>query len=651
MCGILATIGDIKQNISQADFHAALKLQSHRGPNDIGFDEFHGNRLGHTRLSILDLSSLGHQPMYSECKNVALIFNGEIYNFKEIRAELQTAGISFNTQSDTEVLLKSYLHFGIECIQQFIGMFAFIIVDKRVGFDCTYVVRDRLGIKPLFYFPTGNGYIFSSEVKSILPLAKQKFNLNKKTVSSYFSYRYSILDETFFEGINNLKPGSYLRITPSGTEQHQYWQLSNFVDQSEDKGEAYYLKRLDELLHSAIKYRMISDVPFGAYLSGGVDSSLVTAIMSKYSEQPIKTYTIGFSEQGYNEFEYADLVANQYHTDHKAINIDASDYFDTLNTLISYKDAPLSVPNEVPLYLMSKELKKEITVVLSGEGADEIFGGYGRIFRSTDDYYHQDALKEDPSTSVMFNKKYSQQLFKRDLDHFIYNYSYTKPKLKLNLLSKNVDWSAIESSLNQRFEDSFNEVASSDYQTKMMYTFETVHLQGLLSRVDTTTMATSVEARVPFVDHRLVEFAFTIPNKYKLKWNSSEDQALAKHKMADQSSEVHDTPKYILKKVGEKYLPDEVLYRKKMGFPVPLDKWLGGSFAAQARQILTNSNNIANQVIDTHFVLSLLEDKNLTNDHSLAMKVWMVLNLFSFCGSYSEYLSESEFTTVTFQDA
>ncbi|MBA6294069.1 asparagine synthase (glutamine-hydrolyzing) [Colwellia sp. MB3u-70] len=638
MCGILATIGDIKQNISQADFHAALKLQSHRGPNDIGFDEFHGNRLGHTRLSILDLSSAGHQPMYSECKGVALIFNGEIYNFKEIRAELESAGIVFNTQSDTEVLLKSYLHLGIDCIQQFIGMFAFIIVDKRVGVDCTYVVRDRLGIKPLFYLPKGNGYIFASEVKSILPLAKQKFNLNKKTVSSYFSYRYSILDETFFEGIKNLKPGSYLRITPSGTEQHQYWQLSNFVDQSEDKGEAYYLKRLDELLHSSIKYRMISDVPFGAYLSGGVDSSLVTAIMSKYSAQPIKTYTIGFSEQGYNEFEYADCVAKLYQTDHKAINIDATEYFDTLNKLVAYKDAPLSVPNEVPLYLMSQELKKEITVVLSGEGADEIFGGYGRIFRSTDDFINQDALKNQQETSALFEKKYGDQQFETDVEHFIYNYSYTKPALKQNLLAKNIDWHTIELALNQKFKQSFNEVSGADYQTKMMYTFETVHLQGLLSRVDTTTMATSVEARVPFVDHRLVEFAFSIPNKYKLKWNSSKDQVLGKNKLADQSSEIHDTPKYILKKVGEKYLPDDVLYRKKMGFPVPLDKWLGGSFADDARKILADKNNIANQVIDTSFVLSLLDDKNLAKNHSLAMKVWMVLNLFAFCSAYKSHL-------------
>lgn len=638
MCGILATIGNVNSTISQEDFNLALSLQAHRGPDDIGFEEFHGNKLGHTRLSIMDLSESGHQPMYSENKEVAIIFNGEIYNFQELKQELVKIGVTFTSQSDTEVLLKLYLHYGIDCIQQLIGMFAFIVVDKRTNKNCSYVVRDRLGIKPLFYYNDDNSYIFSSEIKSILKLAKQKFTLNKRTISSYLSYRYSILDETFFDGIQNLSPGSYLHITESGTTHHKYWQLADHVKENEDKGEQYYLDKLDELLHSSIKYRMISDVPFGAYLSGGVDSSLVTAIMSKYTDERLKTYTIGFSEAGYNEFDFADTVAKLYNTEHKAINIDVNDYFNTLNELIRYKDAPLAVPNEIPLYLMSKELKKDITVVLSGEGADEIFGGYGRIFRSTDDYKNQQALKADTKTSAQFLRKYGQENFQRDVDHFIYNYSYTKPRLKHGLLSKNIDWQEIESSLNQRFIDNFNEVPDADYQTKMMYTFETMHLQGLLARVDTTTMATSVEARVPFVDHRLVEFSFSIPNKYKLKWNSKQDEEIAKNMLADQSSELHDIPKYILKKVGEKYLPDSVLYRKKMGFPVPLDKWLGGSFAEQAKLILIDKTNIANQVIDTDFVLSLLDQEDIENDHGLAMKVWMVLNLFAFCETYNEHL-------------
>lgn len=638
MCGILAAIGNINKSIGVEDFNKALELQKHRGPDDIGFDDFHGEKLGHTRLSIMDLSSAGHQPMYSDDKNVAVIFNGEIYNFKEIRNTLINEGLVFSTQSDTEVLLKSYLFYGIECIKQFNGMFAFIIVDKRNDEDAIYVVRDRLGIKPLFYYKNEEGFIFSSEVKSILSLAKKKFPLNKRTVSSYLSFRYSILDETFFEGINNLEPGSYLSIRGESVEQIKYWNLAEHVNQEEDKGEAFYLEKLEDIFHSSIKYRMISDVPFGAYLSGGVDSSIVTAIMSHYSDNPIKTYTIGFEEEGYNEFDFANIVSKQYKSQHKAIKLKGDDYFDTMHDLISFKDAPLSVPNEVPLYLMSKELKKDITVVLSGEGADEIFGGYGRIFRSADDFLNQDYLTSSDTSTGAFDKKYNGKRFQHDIDHFIYNYSYSKDEIKQNLLSKDINWSEIDTVLKQKLQSRFEEVKESDYQTKMMYTFETVHLQGLLARVDMTTMAASVEARVPFVDHRLVEFAFSIPNKYKLKWKSKTDEQQARKMLSDESSEVHDTPKYILKKMSEKYLPDEILYREKMGFPVPLDKWLGGGFANIAKNILTDSTNVANQVIDTDFVLQLLKNSNLSEDHGLALKVWMILNLFIFCKQYEHSL-------------
>jgi len=638
MCGILAALGNINNNISPEDFKSALMLQSHRGPDDMGFDEFYGDKLGHTRLSIMDLSSAGHQPMYCDEKKVSLIFNGEIYNFKEIRQNLTEAGISFSTQSDTEVLLKSYLHFGIDCVKKFNGMFAFIIVDKRQDEDCIYVVRDRLGIKPLFYYQSDDGYIFSSEVKSILALAKKKFPLNKRSVSSYFSFRYSILNETFFEGINNLEPASYLFIQGENVEHIKYWNLAEHVNQDDDKGEAFYLEKLDDIMHSSIKYRMISDVPFGAYLSGGVDSSLVTAIMSHYSDKPIKTYTIGFEEEGYNEFNFSDIVAKQYKSQHKAIKLRGDDYFDTMQDLINFKDAPLSVPNEVPLYLMSKELKKDITVVLSGEGADEIFGGYGRIFRSSDDFLNQSDLTASDTTVKAFDKKYNGKRFENDIDHFIDNYSYSKEEIKGSLLSKDINWMEIDKALKQKLKDRFDEVKEQHYQTKMMYTFETVHLQGLLARVDMTTMAASVEARVPFVDHRLVEFAFSIPNKYKLKWNSKEDQQKAKEMISDEISEVHDTPKYILKKMSEKYLPDEILYRKKMGFPVPIDKWLGGDFAKIAINILSDSTNVANKVIDTAFVLDLLKNNKLSEDHNLALKVWMVLNLFIFCKQYKDSL-------------
>lgn len=637
MCGILASINFVNTE-HQNRFKEALELLSHRGPDDIGFESFHNTLLGHTRLSIQDLSDAGHQPMYSENKDIALIFNGEIYNFLEIKEKLIKKGVCFATQTDTEVILQSYIAHGIDCINEFIGMFAIVLVDKRPSVNKTYVIRDRLGIKPLYFFQNGNNFIFSSEVKSILKLANQKFTLNKRTVSSYFGFRYSILDETFFEGINNLTPGTYLELTENDVTEHRYWNLADHIDQSEDLGEEFYINRVRELMISAVKYRMISDVPFGAYLSGGVDSSLVTAIMSEHTDKPLKTFTIGFDEKGYNEFEYAQEVADMYNTSHTAITLNADGYFESLNELINFKDSPLSVPNEIPLYLMSKELKKHITVVLSGEGADEIFGGYGRIFRSADDYENQVSLNQDSISSKAFKNKYGCNRFESELDHFITNYSYTKPNLKSKILSKNIDWNPIEESLKTRFYKAFSEVDDASYQTKMMYTFETVHLQGLLARVDTTTMATAVEARVPFVDHRLVEFAFTIPNKYKLKWNSKDDEIEAKTKLSDAISEINDTPKYVLKKAAEHYLPHSVLYRKKMGFPVPLDKWFSGDFSELVKAALAYKENKAHHVIDSDFVLSLLENGNLSNDHSLAMKIWMVLNLFVFCEQYEDYL-------------
>ncbi|MDP5131104.1 MAG: asparagine synthase (glutamine-hydrolyzing) [Paraglaciecola sp.] len=639
MCGIFAAVNN--QNSALSSFTRALNLQAHRGPNDIGAEAFANCLLGHTRLSILDLSSAGHQPMKSRCGKVALIFNGEVYNFKELRSSLIALGYEFFTDSDTEVIIASFLEYGIDCVKQFIGMFAFIIVDHRTYEPITYVVRDRLGIKPLFYYQHDSTWLFSSEIKSILAFTKQKFTLNKRTVSSYLSFRHSILGESFFDGINSVEPGTYWKIANNAIEKTRYWNLAESVNNvsDEDKGEQFYLDQLDALLRSAISYRMVSDVPFGAYLSGGVDSSLVTAIMSDFSDEPIKTYTIGFNEPQYNEFEFADIVAQQYKTAHKVIELNAEDYFTTMHSLIEFKDAPLSVPNEVPLYLMSKELKKDITVVLSGEGADEIFGGYGRIFRSADDFSKQDSLLANTESELKYNKKYENNRFNSELEHFYFNYTYTKPELKHQILAKNIDWSNIDNQLKDVFNVHFNEVADSPYSTKMMYVFERVHLQGLLARVDATTMAASVEARVPFVDHRLVEFAFSIPLKYKLKWNNEQAELDAAHLLADEISENYDCPKYILKKVGEKYLPNSILYRKKMGFPVPLDKWLSGDFSKTAIDIISEKGNKANSVIDAAAVIEIINSGNLQNNHSLALKIWMVINLYLFCDKYQEYLN------------
>ena len=630
MCGIVGYISKNKKPDKDL-FLNSLNLLSHRGPDDSGVYEYKNILFGHRRLSIIDLDHKAAQPMVSVCGNYVIVYNGEIYNFKEIKEDLLKKGYSFKTKSDTEVLLYSFAEYGVECIKNFIGMFAFAILDKKRGE--IYLVRDRLGIKPLYYYQDSNSFIFSSEIKSILQLLSKKPSLNINAVSSYLSYRYPILNDTFFENIFSLPPAHYKKIDlKSGKSSiKEYWNASDkFKEQQEDKGEEYYIEKIRDILSSSVRYRMIADVPLGSFLSGGVDSSVVTALMAKNSDKPVNTFTIGFKEEGYNEFEYARIVANRYHTNHHEIVLEGKDYIENLQTLIYYKDAPLSVPNEVPLYLMSKELKKYITVVLSGEGADEIFGGYGRIFRSPYDYERLQNFKNNEEFMKNFQTKYKTDYFLNELDHFLSLYRYTSIEDKKSLLHSSIDIDSIEQELNKKFVHYFEELKNESYYNKIMYTFEKIHLLGLLHRVDTTTMAASVEARVPFVDHRLVEFAFTIPVKYKLKWIKEKPKTL----MSDKISEEYDIPKYILKKAFEKDLPKEILYRKKVGFPVPLHKWFGKNFNDYAKSLLLSQKAKARKIYNTQNIEQWLNSDRLANDHSFAMKIWMLVNLELFVRRY-----------------
>jgi len=637
MCGILGEIHfRSRKNIDGEKFETALSLQAHRGPDSSGM--FHGRDFifGHRRLSIIDLDPHANQPMVSECGNYILVFNGEIYNYLKLKNELSRQGYIFKTSSDTEVLLNAYMEYGIECIDKFVGMFAFALYDGVE--DAFYIVRDRLGIKPLYFYKDDIHFFFSSEIKSILKLLKKKPRLNLDAISSYMSFRYPILNDSFFENIHSLAPATFLKIKNGRIETKEYWSpIERFKEQREDRGEEYYKERLKEILEDSVKLRMRSDVPFGAFLSGGVDSSIVAALMATNTNENIKTFTIGFKEEGFNEFKYANLVARRYNTDHHEILLGGDSYIENIQKLISFKDAPLSVPNEVPLYLMSKELKRYITVVLSGEGADEIFGGYGKIFRSPYDYERIKSLdnfdwklKQKKDLIENFREKYGVYSFDSEIEHFINLYSYTSMGEKKELLGAALDLNGIEQSLRVKFQDIFDQIKNESYTNKIMYAFEKIHLLGLLHRVDTATMAASVEARVPFVDHRLVEFAFTVPLKYKLKWKKERPETL----MSDLISEEYDEPKYILKKTFEEMLPKEVLYRKKMGFPVPLNRWFGGEFNDFAKEILLSKVAKSRRLYNTDNIVRWLKSERLSKDHGFAMKIWMLINIELFIRKY-----------------
>ncbi len=642
MCGILGQISlnNNKTNFSKKKFKDALKLLKHRGPDYSDIFKSDSFIFGHRRLSILDLNNSAKQPMVSECRKYVITFNGEIYNYQEIKKKLIKKGYKFKTSGDTEVLLNSFIDKGIDCLKDFIGMFAFTVFDGIK--NEFFIVRDRIGIKPLYYSTNKNNLIFSSEIKSILELDRKKRKLNIDAISSYLSFRYPILNDTFFENIVSLPPGHFIKISNGKKTLHEYWNVSEkFKEQNNDKGEEYYISQIKKILESSVKYRMISDVPFGAFLSGGVDSSIITALMAKNQEKPIKTFTIGFNEDGFNEFEYAAKIATKYKTDHKEIILSGKDYIKTMEKLIKYKDAPLSVPNEVPLYLMSKELKKFITVVLSGEGADEIFCGYGRIFKSPYDLERIKNIdnlklssKEKQELCENFIKKYGVSTFKNEIEHFMNIYSYTSFNEKKSLLNDSIDLTRVEEKLTKKFLKFFNELKDESYYNKIIYAFEKVHILGLLHRLDTTTMATSVEARVPFVDHRLVEFALTTPIKYKLKWHNENEVKKSKTLMSDEISEKYDTPKYILKKAFEDMIPNQILYRKKMGFPVPLNNWFGGNFNKYVSKILLSKMAKKRKLYNTENINKWLNNDFLKKNNNFALKIWMLVNIELFLKKY-----------------
>jgi asparagine synthase (glutamine-hydrolysing) len=596
MCGIFGAIHlnnnnhDNKNEISEL-----IELFRYRGPNQKGTYIDKKVSFAHVRLSIIDLSKSASQPMMDIEEENVIIFNGEIYNYEEIKKELIYLGYKFKTNSDTEVIIAAIKEYGESAVLKFNGMFAFAVYSKKTG--VIHIFRDRFGIKPLYYFFGNNKVVFASEPKLIVKYVKEfDFKLNPLSVSSFISYRYPLDELSFFKGIKTLKSGHFIKIENDKFTVKKYYELPTRL-YIEDKGEDYYIERIRELIESSIKYRIISDVPYGAYLSGGVDSSIIVALMSKYSPYPVKTFTIGFSEQDYNEFYYAKIIAKLYKTEHYEIEADFKTYTEAHKKISSRKGSPVGVPNEPLIYILSKYLRQHITVVLSGEGADELFGGYGKIFRSPADYekiqFFNSIIKnkreiDDKKLLNKLREKYGNiTTINSPLKHFLSLYQYIKFEEKKKIFSEDFLNSIGEDrELTNIFKSKFSELGLKDLCRLYMIIFEKIHLQGLLLRLDNATMGASVEGRIPFLDHRLVEEIINIPTKYKLKWKSKLHNLSSLNKISDEISEKLDIPKYILKKAFEKELPNKILYRKKMGFPVPLENWKEKFYKEELKEIL-----------------------------------------------------------------
>lgn len=398
MCGINGFI--CKRKIENGEYRINRMNDSliHRGPDAEGYIEIEGGYIGQRRLSIIDMDSRSNQPMWTNEKDAAIVYNGEIYNYKELKDDLC---YKFKTKSDTEVLLAGIEEYEIDWVKKCNGMFAFAFADIRE--NKVILCRDRLGIKPLYYYIDKEKLIFSSEIKGILNSGLIEAKFNNNAIDEYLGNRYVREPYTFFQGIYQVPAGHYLIIDRNfEIKSVKYWDLPDEFNMDTIYDENEIFDRFKSEVLDAIRRRMIADVPIGTYLSGGIDSGIISAVCAKQSKASINTYTIGFPE--INEFPYAQMVAQQYQTNHHELLLNSKDYFDKLEELISYKDGPLGVPNEVPLAIMSKELKTLITVVLSGEGADELMGGYGKIYRSPFDYENMDFCHSEDFYDYFINK-------------------------------------------------------------------------------------------------------------------------------------------------------------------------------------------------------------------------------------------------------
>ena len=562
----------------------ACERLAHRGPDDSGlyFEENAGIGFAHRRLSVIDLSSAGHQPMSTDDGKLHISYNGEIYNFKQIRNILEQLGHKFISATDTEVVLKAYLQWGTGCLEKFSGMFALAIWDNRN--QTLFLARDRLGIKPLYYHlsENHNTLLFSSELKALMAFGGFTKEVNPDSIPLFFHYQYIPAPRTIFKNTYKLLPGHFLIYNGDNVKTEEYWGLPELSPSATDSGpdEEEYLQRLDDVLTRAVSDRLISDVPLGALLSGGIDSSVVVALMQKVSATPARTFSIGFKEQGYNEAPWAAKVAQHLKTEHTELYVSAKDALEVIPRLPDYYDEPFADSSAIPTFLVSHLTRQKVTVALSGDGGDEQFAGYVRYWttRTMAASFNRwplpakkmlaKALGGFPSSWIEKCYRPSRRFLPQRLR--VANFPDKWQKLLKLMDETRISelyrmticlWSAREISemLSQelprsRYEETFEQTVDWPLLSRLMRVDQKTYLpDAMLTKVDRASMANSLEVRVPLLDHRVVEFSAVLPESLKYR---------------------NGTGKYLLKKLLSRYLPTNLFERPKMGFGVPIDRWL-----------------------------------------------------------------------------
>lgn len=614
MCGLTGFI-DFNKKITREQLTAACNSLQHRGPDDSDTAFFETAEafvgLGHRRLSILDLSPLGHQPMYSADRSVVIILNGEIYNFKEIRIVLEAKGHHFLSNSDTEVVLKAYQQFGTDCLSRFIGMFSIVIYDANL--QKVFLIRDRPGVKPLYYYFADGCLLFASELKAFHQFAHFKKEIEDVAVSLYFKYGYIKAPYSIFKNAHKLLPGNFATVClkDQSLQLTQYWNVLDYYNKPTmaiDEPEA--LDELKTLCESSFQYRMVSDVPVGVFLSGGYDSSLLAAILQKNSRNKIKTFTIGFKDEEFNEAHYAKKVAAHLGTSHNEYYCTTKEAQEIIPYLPFFYDEPFGDSSAIPTILVSQFARAQVTVALSADGGDEIFAGYSR-------YDQLARIRKVQKNIPLFIRKGSAKLLLSmpgiSMRHQKIatlltqnNLVITSDLLSEHFLVKDLQHLLQAHSFHDIQLNDVNSIAGLGFINTLLAADYTTYLpDDILAKVDRATMSVGLEGREPFLDHRIIEWAAQLPDE--LKYNKG-------------------NKKYLLKKLTHKYLPVEMMNRQKMGFGIPFGDWLKGNLKPLLLETVNEESLSRQNVLHKKYVLRLVED-------FLAGKVkddWQVWLIFMF---------------------
>jgi asparagine synthase (glutamine-hydrolysing) len=626
MCGIngIALSSRAGRTIDMSALERMRDCLTHRGPDGSGLFLDGAVGLGHRRLSIVDVAA-GQQPMTNEDATLHIIFNGEIYNHADFRAHLEARGHRYQTRSDTETILHLYEEHGAKSVEHLRGMFTFAIWDQRRRE--LFIARDRLGIKPLYYAHTDDGSLyFASEIKALLEARAVRPELNFEALPDYLANHATSGEETLFRGIRRLLPGHTLVWRENGNLKiEQYWDI-HFKRDTRDNNhrrDEDMVAEWSELFRDAVRSHLMADVPLGMFLSGGIDSSAIAAVMSRMTEEPVKTFSVAFAEREANELEYARLVAKRFKTDHHEVVVSPEDFFHALPQAIWHEDEPLAHPSSVALYFVSRLAARHVKVVLTGEGSDESLGGYERYYKTILNLkfgapYHKltvepmrrmmrASIDSFPSSSKVRQKLARTFLYRTpDIENLYFdNFAVFTGAMQQQMLTPETKAQAGGLDPYQAMRSYFESSDAATLLDRMLYADLKTYLHELLMKQDQMSMAASLESRVPFLDHKLIEFSASLPARMKIRRGR--------------------TTKYILRESMKNILPEEILTRPKMGFPVPVGAWFRGAFRTVIDEYVLSPRALGRGLFDESFIRRLVNGHQAGEKHD--ERLWSLVNL------------------------